>query len=154
MEARATLRGPKVSRTLVAGVLVVAALGVGAVGGYVAAGLGGGKAASPSHAAAITKTIPVQGHAVLPDWIVQETTPKSAPAQRILQDDIIRNARPVGVPDWIAQEFPPMTDGTLAAAPAQALAACPAGTHIAVWYAAGTTSCVADAVSKRDRFIA
>ena len=42
MEARATLRGPKVSRTLVAGVLVIVALGVGAAGGYVAAGVSGG----------------------------------------------------------------------------------------------------------------
>jgi hypothetical protein len=118
MEARATLRGPKVSRTLVAGVLVVVALGVGAMGGYVAANLGGGKAASPSHTAQAAKS-----QAVLPGWLVQEITPKSVAAPRILQDDIIRSARPAN---------------------GQAVAACPSGTHIAVWYAAKTTSCVSD----------
>jgi hypothetical protein len=145
MEARATLRGPKVSRTLVACVLVVIALSVGAMGGYVAANLGGGKAASPSHAAS-TNAIAVQSKAVLPGWLVQEITPKSVQAPRILQDDIIRNARPAGVPDWIVQEFPPMTaaDAGIPAATAQV---CPAGSHIAVWYAAKTTSCVADIAS-------
>jgi hypothetical protein len=51
MEARATLRGPRASRTLVAGVLVIVALGVGATGGYVAANIAGGKVASPSQVA-------------------------------------------------------------------------------------------------------
>jgi len=125
MEARATLRGPKVSRTLVAGVLVVVALGVGAMGGYVAANLGGGKVASPSHTAT-TKAIAGQSQAVLPGWLVQEITPKSVPASRILQDDIIRSARPAN---------------------GQAVAACPSGTHIVVWYSARATSCVTDIVS-------
>jgi hypothetical protein len=145
MEARATLRGPKVSRTLVAGVLVVVALGVGAMGGYVAANLGGGKVASPSHTAT-TKAIAGQSQTVLPGWLVQEITPKSVPASRVLQDDIIRTARPAGVPDWIVQEFPAMTapDSLIPAATAQV---CPAGTHIVVWYSAKATSCVTDIVS-------
>jgi hypothetical protein len=120
MEARATLRGPKVSRTLVAGVLVVVALGVGAMGGYVAANLGGGKAASPSHTAA--KAIADQSKAVLPDWAVQEITPKTAP--RLLQDDIIRNATP--------------------ALPAATGQVCPAGSHVAVWYTLQATGCVSN----------
>lgn len=138
MEARATLRGPKVSRTLVAGVLVVVALGVGAMGGYVAANLGGGKAASPSHTAA--KAIADQSKAVLPDWAVQEITPKTAP--RILQDDIIRSARPAGLPDWIAQEFP--AEMATAAPPAATGQACPAGSHVAVWYTLQATGCVSN----------
>ena len=120
MEARATLRGPKVSRTLVAGVLVVVALGVGAMGGYVAANLGGGKAASPSHTAATA--IADQSKAVLPDWAVQEITPKTAP--RVLQDDIIRNAT--------------------TARPAATGQACPAGSHVAVWYTLQATGCVSN----------
>jgi hypothetical protein len=155
MEARATLRGPRVSRTLVAGVLVIVALGVGAVGGYVAAGLGGGKAASPSHVAPLAKAVPVQTKAVLPDWIVQEITPKTAPAQRILTDDIIRNARPADVPAWIVQEFPPMEAPTsriqqddIIRNAGPAAAACPAGTHMEVWYMAKTTSCASDLASQ------
>jgi hypothetical protein len=124
MEARATLRGPKVSRTLVAGVLVVVALGVGALGGYVAAGLGGGKAASPSHAA-VTKAIADQSKAALPGWLVQEITPKSAPAPRILQDDIVRNAKP--------------------AAPAPL---CAAGSHVVVWYTGSTWGCVTNTTGR------
>ena len=120
MEARATLRGPKVSRTLVAGVLVVVALGVGAMGGYVAANLGGGKAASPSHTTATA--IADQSKAVLPDWAVQEITPKTAP--RVLQDDIIRNAT--------------------TARPAATGQACPAGSHVAVWYTLQATGCVSN----------
>jgi hypothetical protein len=49
MEARATFVGARGSRTFVAAVLVVFALGVGAVGGYLVAGLGGSKAAASSH---------------------------------------------------------------------------------------------------------
>jgi hypothetical protein len=121
MEARATLRGPKVSRTLVACVLVVVALGVGAMGGYVAANLGGGKVASPKHIAPLAQTVPDQSKAVLPDWLVQEITPKTTPTPRIRQDD----------PNFI----------TLPVATSQS---CPAGTHVAVWYTVRAWGCVSN----------
>jgi hypothetical protein len=121
MEARATLRGPKVSRTLVAGVLVIVALGVGAAGGYVAAGLSGGKVTSQKQVAPLTsKAAPA---AVLPDWLVQEITPKTPATPRIRQDD----------PNFI----------TLPAA----TQTCPAGTHLAIWYGVRASGCVGDSAA-------
>ena len=120
MEARATLRGPKVSRTLVAGVLVIVALGVGAAGGYVAAGLSGGKVTSQKQVAPLTPRSAAPA-AVLPDWLVQEITPKTPATPRIRQDD----------PNFI----------TLPAATTQT---CPAGTHLAIWYGVRASGCVGD----------
>ena len=119
MEARATLRGPKVSRTLVAGVLVIVALGVGAAGGYVAAGLSGGKVDSQKQVAPLTPRSAAPA-AVLPDWVVQEITPKTPATPRIRQDD----------PSFI----------TLPAA----TQTCAAGTHLAIWYGVRASGCVAD----------
>ena len=45
MEARATIREASVSRTFVAAVLVLVAMGLGAMGGYAAKGLGASSAA-------------------------------------------------------------------------------------------------------------
>lgn len=124
MEARATLRGPKVSRTLVAGVLVIVALGVGAAGGYVAAGLSGGKAASSKQVTPLTSRSAAPA-AVLPDWLVQEITPKTPATPRIRQDD----------PNFI----------TLPVATTQT---CPAGTHLAIWYGVRASGCVADSAAR------
>lgn len=100
MEARAAFRGPRVSRTFVAGVLVMAALGVGATGGYVVANLSGARVASPSNIAPhavlgqsqggpqsdLTRALPTAAPAaVLPDWMVREITPKVSAAPRVLQ---------------------------------------------------------------------
>ncbi len=98
MEARATFRGPSVSRALVAGALVVIALGTGAAGGYVAASVGRGNVAAPAAKTIsdqsqggplsdLTRALPMPAPAVLPDWILREITPNTAPAQRIRQDD-------------------------------------------------------------------
>jgi hypothetical protein len=103
----------------VAGVLIIVALGVGAMGGYVAASLSGTKGASPSHVAA--QAAQAAPAAVLPGWLVQEITPKAAATPRIRQDD----------PNFI----------TLPATTAQG---CPAGTHIAIWYGVRAWGCVTD----------
>ena len=58
MEARASLNGSSVSKTFVAAVLVLVAMGLGAMGGYVAKGLGASGASTtviaPVHPAAGT----------------------------------------------------------------------------------------------------
>jgi hypothetical protein len=98
MEAGATFEGARSSRTFVAGVLVLVALGVGAAGGYAAASLGGSKAAASNHAAPaanpatqqdypnhdITRAI-VPAPATLPAYLQQEIAPPSA-APRLSQD--------------------------------------------------------------------
>jgi hypothetical protein len=106
----------------VAGVLVIVALGVGAAGGYVAAGLSGGKAASPKQVAPLTSKSAAPA-AVLPDWLVQEITPKTPATPRIRQDD----------PNFI----------TLPAA----TQTCPAGTHLAIWYGVRASGCVGDSAA-------
>ena len=42
MEARASLNGASVSKTFIAAILVLVAMGLGAMGGYVAKGIGAG----------------------------------------------------------------------------------------------------------------
>src|SRR5712692_443488 len=96
MEARATFVGARGSKTYVAAVLVVVALAVAAVGGYLVAGLVGSKAAASNHVVPAANppayypmpdvTRAVQGQpAAVPDWILQEITPAS-PAPRLSQD--------------------------------------------------------------------
>jgi hypothetical protein len=97
MEARATFRGPRASRTFVAGVLVMVALGVGATGGYVAAGLAGARVAPPSQGAprAITDS---QGG---PQSDLTRAQPTAAPAQGGPQSDLTRalpSAAPAAAP--------------------------------------------------------
>ena len=92
MEARASFSGAPVSKTFVAGILVLVAMGLAATGGYVAKGLtASGTAASQSvsvHAA--PGTVLRQDHesrvpSDLPGYILQEITARPTP--RYIQDD-------------------------------------------------------------------
>src|SRR2546429_9218454 len=70
MEARASFSGSPVSKTFVAGTLVLVAMGLAAMGGYVAKGLtGSGAAASQS----------VTAHAA-PGTVVRQDNPNAHPA--------------------------------------------------------------------------
>jgi hypothetical protein len=108
MEARASFTGTSVPKTFVAFVLIVIAMGLAAMGGYVARGLSGGAAEAqgqPVHAApgtvlrqdyaqgqavhAAAGTVlrqdnPARASAELPSYIPQA---KAARGTRILQDD-------------------------------------------------------------------
>ena len=93
MEARATLNGSSVSKTLVAAVLVLVAMGLGAMGGYVAKGLGATGAsttvignAHPAPGTVLRQDNPAAGKAELPGYIQNEISrPQAAP--RLSQDD-------------------------------------------------------------------
>jgi len=104
MEARASLRGASVSKTFVFAVLVIVAMGLAAMGGYIAKSVQGSGAAvtqNPAvHAAPGTVLRQDKGTsgalldrgaeaaapaAVLPSWAYRETTPNGNP--RILVDD-------------------------------------------------------------------
>jgi hypothetical protein len=63
MEARSSLKGTAVSKTFVAAVLIIVAIGLGIMGAYLAVGLSGSKAATPSH----TIVAPSSGAALTPD---------------------------------------------------------------------------------------
>lgn len=91
MEARASFTGTSVPKTFVAIVLVVVAMGLAAMSGYVARGLSGGGAAAaqgqPVHAApgtVLRQDNPARASAELPSYIPQA---KAAKGSRILQDD-------------------------------------------------------------------
>jgi hypothetical protein len=92
MEARASFSGSPVSKTFVAGILVLVAMGLAAMGGYVAKGLtSSGAAASQNvsvHAApgtVLRQDRESKAGAELPGYILQEITPRPAP--RYIQDD-------------------------------------------------------------------
>jgi hypothetical protein len=95
MEARATTSGTAVPKAFVAAVLVIVAMGMAAMSGYVARGVlngSGAGAASTSnldvHPAAGTvlrQDNPVRAQAELPSWLQQEIASK--PATRIIVDD-------------------------------------------------------------------
>src|SRR2546425_73046 len=93
MEARASFGGASVSKTFVAAVLVIVAMGLAAMGGYVAKGVLGSSAAvtqNPTvHAAPGTILHQDKGSwapaAVLPSLAYRGTTPNGNP--RILVDD-------------------------------------------------------------------
>ena len=90
MEARASFSGASVPKAFVAAVLVIVAMGLAAMGGYVARGLSGGavEAQGQTHAApgtVLRQDNPARARAELPSYIQQEITPKATP--RILQDD-------------------------------------------------------------------
>ena len=79
MEARATVNGASVSKTFVAAVLVLVAIGLGAMGGYVAKGL----SASGTTAAQSQQVHPAAGTVLR-----QDDPPKAnPPANRISKDD-------------------------------------------------------------------
>jgi hypothetical protein len=94
MQARATFNSVQGSRTIVAGALVVLAMGLAAMSGYVAKDVFGTHAALVSGGAAISHPAagtvlrqdnPVQAPATLPDWALNEITAR--PALPIKVDD-------------------------------------------------------------------
>ncbi len=90
MEARASFTGTSVPKTFVAIVLVVIALGLAAMSGYMARGSSGGAAEAqgqPVHAApgtVLRQDNPARASAELPSYIPQA---KASKGNRILQDD-------------------------------------------------------------------
>ena len=92
MELRASFGGASVSRTFVAAVLVIVAMGLAAMSGYLAKGLTSGSAAtSPAQAAhaapgsVLRQDNPVQPSVELP-WYIQSEI-NAQPTPRIRQDD-------------------------------------------------------------------
>lgn len=81
MEARASFNRPSVSKTFVAVILVLVAMGLGAMGGYVAKGLTSGD----------TATSQGQDVHAVPGSILRQDNPVSAPAE---------------LPAYIQKEFP------------------------------------------------
>jgi hypothetical protein len=78
MEARATINPAAVSRTFLAAVLVLVAMGLAAMGGYMAKDALGGNAAPatksvsvghPAPGTVLRQDNPVQAPAELPDWV-------------------------------------------------------------------------------------
>ena len=90
MEARASLTGTSVPKTFVAIVLVVIAMGLAAMSGYMARGLSGGAAEAqgqPVHAApgtVLRQDNPARASAELPSYIPQA---KASRGNRAVQDD-------------------------------------------------------------------
>jgi len=93
MQARATFNSVHGSRNIIAGALVVAAMGLAAIGGYVAkdvfgteaASVSGGVVGHPAAGSVLRQDNPVQAPAQLPDWATPVIT--SRPAQPIQVDD-------------------------------------------------------------------
>ena len=88
MEARASFNGPSVSKTFVAAILVLVAMGLGAMGGYVTKGLTTGGSAAQSQSQGIVKAAP--GSVLRQDdrsFIAQYTT--TSPAT--VEDNGLRN---------------------------------------------------------------
>jgi len=84
MEARASFSGASISKTFVVAILVIVALGLAAMGGYVAKGLSGsGAAASQS----------VTTHAA-PGTVVRQDNPKAQPV--VTSDQPSRGYRELG----------------------------------------------------------
>ena len=91
MEARASFTGTSVPKLFVAAVLVLVAMGLAAMGGYVARGLNGSGAAvvgsqavHPAAGTVLRQDNPARAGAELPSYIPQA---KAAKGTRILQDD-------------------------------------------------------------------
>lgn len=93
MEARASLKGESISRTFVAAILVIVAMGLAAMGGYLArtvVGSGSTVTRSQSVVQAAPGTVlrqdnPSQHAVELPGWAQSEIEPKASP--RIVVDD-------------------------------------------------------------------
>lgn len=95
MEARATLNGAGVSRTFVASTLVLGAMALSALGGYVAGStvkggaeagaVNGSVAVHPAAGTVLRQDNPVQTKAELPGWMQREIA--GQPANRIIVDD-------------------------------------------------------------------
>jgi hypothetical protein len=94
MQARATFNSVHGFRNIVAGALVLAAMGLAAMGGYVAkdvfgtgaaASVSGGAVGHPAAGSVLRQDNTVQAPAQLPDWALGEITAK--PALPIQVDD-------------------------------------------------------------------
>ena len=99
MEARASFNGSSVSKTFVAAILVLVALGLGAMGGYVAKGLTGSGSAATENA-----TVHAAPGSVLRQDSVGRSTVHAAPGSVLRQDSVSGPA--AEVPAWIRNEFP------------------------------------------------
>jgi hypothetical protein len=92
MEARATINSASVSRTFLAAVLVLVAMGLAAMAGYAAKGVfGSGSAASiavghPAAGTVLRQDNPAKAPAQLPAWMQQELAGKPAAAPIIVDD--------------------------------------------------------------------
>ena len=86
MEARASFSGASVSKTFVAAILVIVALGLAAMGGYIAKGLSGTGAA-----AATSGTV----HAA-PGTVLRQDNPKAQPAVNAAPGTVLRQDNPSG----------------------------------------------------------
>ena len=80
MEARATINGTSISKTFVAAVLVLVAMGLGAMGGYVAKGLG---------ASGASTTINAPVHPAPGTVLRQDNPPLAIQPNRIQKDDAL-----------------------------------------------------------------
>ncbi len=92
MEARASFNRPSVSKTFVAAILVLVAMGLGAMGGYVAKGLTSGDTATSQgqdvHA--------VPGSVLRQDNPAQSQDITAAPGSVLRQDNPVDNAQSGG----------------------------------------------------------
>lgn len=86
MEARATLNGPSVSKTFVAAVLVLVAMGLGAMGGYAFKGLGASGAS--------TTTVNAPVHPAAGTVLRQDNPARAIRPNRIQKDDALTVVRP------------------------------------------------------------
>jgi hypothetical protein len=99
MEARASFNGSSVSKTFVAAILVLVAMGLGAMGGYVTKGLTAGGSAAQGQG--IVKAAP--GSVLRQDSPVHSSI-KAAAGSVLRQDNPV--SAPSEVPAWIQNEFP------------------------------------------------
>ena len=93
MEARASINTASVSRTFLAAVLVLVAMGLAAMAGYAARGaFGSGSAVTnaavghPAPGTVLRQDNPARAQAQLPSWMEQELAGKPAAAPIIVDD--------------------------------------------------------------------
>ena len=93
MEARTTISTASVSRTFLAAVLVLVAMGLAAMAGYAAKGAFGGSAGvsnvaigHPAPGTVLRQDNPARAQAQLPAWLEQELAGKPAAAPIIVDD--------------------------------------------------------------------
>jgi hypothetical protein len=93
MEVRATINTASVSRTFLAAVLVLVAMGLAAMAGYAAKGAFGGSASvsniavgHPAAGTVLRQDDPARGQAELPSWLGQELAGQPAAAPIIVDD--------------------------------------------------------------------
>jgi hypothetical protein len=99
MEARASFNGPSVSKTFVAAILVLVAMGLGAMGGYVTKGLTAGGSAAQGQ-----DVVKAAAGSVLRQDNPVHTSTRAAAGSVLRQDNTV--SAPAEVPAWIQNEFP------------------------------------------------